>query len=164
MSKGKPKKDKTRNGEVEKETTETNHQPIPSLEDCSAIDERPPLPVFTLDMPKEGFDSIVSRVLAYLDEEDNQLSRAAVDFVTSNGYAPYTYWPKELLDDFVKLVAEGARDESLIRSTAVFHATTSFDGSVVTIARSAMRVAAMKVWAEVLEKHIAGREVKVTGG
>lgn len=115
-------------------------------------------------MPKDGFDSIVSRVLAYLNEEDNQLSRAAVDFVTSNGYAPFTYWPKEVLDDFVKLVAEGSRDESLIRSTTVFHATTSFDGGVVSIARAAMRVAAMSAWRVVLEKHIAGREVKITGG
>ncbi len=116
------------------------------------------------DMPKEGFDEIVNRVLAYLDDEDNQLGRAAVDFVSSNGYAPYNSWPTELLDDFVKLTAEGARDKGLIRSTAVLHATTSYDGSVVTIARSAMRVAAMSAWRVVLEKHIAGREVEVTGG
>lgn len=145
-------------------TKDTNLQQTPSQEDSSAIDPRPPLNVFILDMPKEGFDSIVSRVLVYLKEEDNQLARAAVDFVSNNGYAPFNAWPKELLDDFVRLTAEGARDEGLIRSTAVLHATTSYDGSVVTIARSAMRVAAMSAWKEVLEKHIAGREVNVQGG
>lgn len=112
-----------------------------------------------MDLPNEGIAAVVENVLEYLDSRAGEMPRTLVDIVSMNGFAPYNFWPSDVVQKFTHAAMGEIMDRELILSTAKFHVVTRQHASTIPISRSVIHMVALRVWERTLREYTMEREL-----